>query len=518
MPPFPYLSLLEEIRPGLVIGLWLAWGLLALTLANWRHDHPTPRLLWLLGILALLPLLALGWPPLQGWLDLLSLGLASGLWLLLLLDALWTVAPKHQIQASVDIPQRMSTGQTSVISLQLSCQWPCSGDWLLTLPETLREKSHPTGAFRLRAEEPALVTLAVTPKQRGVWQLSQLRLRIHSQMGLLYRLYPISLSQSFHVYPNLERLRQMRLLFSKNRLPGELRKRKLASESTRFDSLRNYSPGEDVRKIDWKATARLDTPVIRTFELAVDQPVAILVNVGRQMLQPLRVGAPAAEDPKALEASSVAGQGISKPGATKKSLTSGALTRLDVALNTALAFAAVCLDRGDPVGFWAFHQHMVASLAPRSDRGQLAKLMETMLTLDPSPIEPDYEGPFRQFARQFKQRSTVVVLTDLSDPAHTQALLDALPLISPQHLVLVVTLKMAEPPRRGVAARSGEKASVLLAKAYAHALQIEQVNERTRLLTALQQKTHAIVIDSTPEQLDEHLIHTYLSAKLKASV
>src|SRR5262249_29427999 len=137
---------------------------------------------------------------------------------------------------------------------------------------------------------------------------------------------------------------------------GELNRRK-RGQGTEFASLREYSIGDDSRSIDWKATARRDRPVVRTYEVQQEQVLLILVDAGRMMLSELE-----------------------------------GLSRYDHALNAALSLALAGLHRNDQVGLGIFADKPMLYLPPRRGKVQLKRFLESVFDTRPRMVEPDYIG------------------------------------------------------------------------------------------------------------------------------
>src|SRR5262249_26469609 len=139
------------------------------------------------------------------------------------------------------------------------------------------------------------------------------------------------------VYPSVAGLERYHLLARTNRLDAlGIRKVRQRGGAWEFESLRDYAPGDDVRKIDWKATARRHKFIVRNHEAERHQTVLLLVDSGRLMNADM--------------------EGVAK---------------LDHAVNTALLLAHVALSRGDRVGLCTF-SHKVHSWSP--PRGQVAQM------------------------------------------------------------------------------------------------------------------------------------------------
>jgi uncharacterized protein (DUF58 family) len=207
------------------------------------------------------------------------------------------------------------------------------------------------------------------------------------------------------VYSDLKALYDLSIKLSHSSELGELHQRK-RGQGTDFASLKEYTVGDDSKSIDWKATARRDRPVIRTYEAEQEQRLCILIDGGRMMASDLE-----------------------------------GLTRFDHALNAALCLALTGLSHNDQVGVGIFADKPLMYLPPRRGKGYLKNILEGCFDVEPKTVEPDYVGVLSYFASAQKGRSLIVLLTDLTDPTGSQALLAGLASLAPRHLPFCVTLK-----------------------------------------------------------------------------
>ena len=203
---------------------------------------------------------------------------------------------------------------------------------------------------------------------------------------------------------------------------------------TDFESIRDYSPDDDVRQLNWRATERLGRPMSNTYRVERDRDVVCVVDCGRLMASPL-----------------------------------GELTRLDAAVDAAVSVATVADAVGDRAGVLAFDQEIRRSLSPRRAGG--AAVVQALFDLEPRPVESDYELAFRHVGET--KRAFVLVLTDLLDESAARPLASALPLLARRHALAVASatdvdlegLLTAEPERVEEVYRAAAAAEVLAARA-----------------------------------------------------
>lgn len=325
--------------------------------------------------------------------------------------------------------------------------------------QLLVTRLHPT---RRREQHPAAVTvrsigpLGLAGRQRSVPVPGQLRV------------LPPFLSRK-HLPSRLARLREIDGL-----LPVLIR-----GQGTEFDSLREYVAGDDVRSIDWRATARRADVVVRTWRPERDRRLVIVVDTGRTSAG--RVGM----DPTALDPSG--------------------WPRLDWSLDAALLLAALAARAGDHVDVLAHDRVTRAAVfgAPRTEL--LARTVEAMAPIEPALVESDAAAMVAAIRHRVRRRALVVLLTDLNASALDEGLLPVLPQLTAHHKVLLAAV--ADPRVAELAAGRGDPARVYGAAAA----------ERTRAerqLIATRLRTHGVdVVDAGPEDIAPALADRYLAMK-----
>ncbi len=426
------------------------------------------RLYILLG-LALLPLAAAyWWPPGR------AVGLMADLiiFCLLLVDWQSTQSVRH-LSASRSTASRLSIGKTNKVELVIVNRGSQN------LPLRVRDDyprqigaSVAEFAFNLAAGCQARLEYLLTPARRGEYNFSNINIRYLSRLGLFWRQASIAAPQAVRVFPDLEALRELSVKLSRSSELGELTLKR-RGQGTDFASLREYTLGDDTRAIDWKATARRDSPVVRTYEAEQEQTLLILVDAGRMMVSDLE-----------------------------------GLTRFDHALNAALCLALAGLSKNDQVALGIFADRPIVYLPPRRGKAYLTTMLEAVHNIEPLMVEPDYTGVLSYFASASKGRSLMVVLTDLTDALASQNLLAGLASLSPRHLPFCVTLADRQLTR--VALQQNHDLETI----YRRAVATELISQRELALSHLVRRG-CLTLDCPPQDLSCRLIEQYLEIKAK---
>jgi uncharacterized protein (DUF58 family) len=258
----------------------------------------------------------------------------------------------------------------------------------------------------LRPGEEQTVTYSITPNERGGDYFRGTFVRIHAPFNLVEREVRLHTEQPLRVYPNILALREFDLLKQRGRLQEVgIRRSRSKGLGMEFESLRDYTEGDDFRKIDWKATARRSKLVVRNYEQEKNQSVIICVDIGRKTLSEVN--------------------GVAK---------------LDHMLDSSLMLCHAAMVAGDCVGLLVFADNVRRYIPPRKGRSQIGFIIEAMHDLVSEPVESDPAAAFAYLASRWKRRSLVVVFTDVDDADQAKSLGGAFGPIARHHIALLASV------------------------------------------------------------------------------
>jgi len=325
---------------------------------------------------------------------------------------------------------------------------------------------------RISARAEGVLRYSVTPPERGLYTFGDIGLRVEGPLRLILRPQQVAASEEVRVLPCLETLRYPDLIAYRRRARHwGLRQIKWREKGREFESLREYVEGDDPRHIHWKASARLDRPIVQEYQPEKNQIIMIAVDAGRLM-------------------------GAVSEGKKK----------LDHALEASAHLAHAALAGGDQVGFLAFADQILLFVPPKKTRGQLQGILEQTVSLRPTLVEPRYEEAFLWFRSQVRRRSLVVIFTDLMDELASDNLLEAVALLRPRHLPLCMAIRdsewddlMSRPPTNAM-------------DVYERSVLQETMRQRRKAIGRLQQKG-AIAVDLPPKLLCSNAMEHYLDVK-----
>lgn len=316
----------------------------------------------------------------------------------------------------------------------------------------------------------------LTAMQRGTHTLGDHFIRYRSGLGLFIRQLRLPAKDVLRVYPDVQAVRQYDLLARTDRRLAGARLMRLRGGDTEFERLRDFSPDDEWRRIDWRATARRSKLTVREYQLEQNQNLVFMLDCGRFM-----------------------------------TAVWGGLTALDHALNATLMLSHVALRAGDRVGLLAFEEQTVRLLKPTGGHAASNRLIRATYDLFPRLVEPDYAAAFAKLRMHVKSRTLVVFITHAVDaPAAARIQRHARELL-PRHLPLVVLLRDAELEARANTPGDSDRERCEQAAA------AELLEWRHRQTEELR-RAGVLVLDVLAEELTGALVSRYLEVKARGLI
>ncbi len=323
----------------------------------------------------------------------------------------------------------------------------------------------PRGTAQLRYE--------ITPKRRGARKLGAVTVRYALPLGLLQAQERTELPEDVDVYPDVHAARMLEMLRRQGREDARLGSLRVRGGDTEFERLRPWQRGDEIRRIDWRATARRDDLVSRQYQAESNQNVVFAIDIGRAMRG-----------------------------------ESGGLTSVDHALAAALLTADVALRGGDRAGLLTFDDRPRSFLRPTGGRSAGRKLTRAVYALDAGFAATDYRAAMVFLKTQVKVRSLFILFTNLLDPRSAKDLASAVKSLLPRHLPLCVLMRDVDVERLAIEKPLDED-DVLVRAAAA-----ESIAWRDGIVRSLR-NAGALVLDARPEEVTPLLVKRYLEVKAR---
>jgi uncharacterized protein (DUF58 family) len=246
-----------------------------------------------------------------------------------------------------------------------------------------------------------------------------------------------------------------------------------------FDEHQPYRPGDDVRRIDWNVTARMNAPYVRHTHAEREMNVMIAVDVSRSM-----------------------------------ELGSSARSKKEVMtyISGSLLFSAVA-DQIN-AGFMAFADRVLLFASPRRTRGAAWSVLEQCWALAPRPGRTALLPAVRHLLTALKRTSIVFLVSDFITGEDVFAASDLAMLAARHDVIAIVPEDAAErelPPGSGFVTvrdlESGRRAAVALTPRTRAAFAAAADARRAGLARAL----HRVPIEAAFVRTDDNPVEPILS-------
>jgi uncharacterized protein (DUF58 family) len=374
--------------------------------------------------------------------------------------------------------ERFSNGDENKVTLQVTntMQLKVIMEIIDELPEQFQKrdlllKHH----FKPGQERNIAYTLQ--PSERGEYQFGNIILYIRSLLGLVIRRHDVEAAVLIPVFPSFMQLRKYELL-SQTTIQsehGNKRMRKIG-HSMEFEQIKEYVSGDDIRTINWKATARKTSLMVNNYTDEKSQQVYCIIDKGRLMKMPF-----------------------------------GNLSLLDYAINSTLVLSNVCLRKQDRVGLITFDNKMGTMLAADKKPIQQAHLLQLLYNQETSFLESDYEMLYMQLRSRVKHRSLLILFTNFESLSGLKRQLNFLRSIAKHHLLMVVFFENTE--LKKLSAIDAANLEEVYAKTIAEKFAYEK-----RLIVKELSKYGILSILTAPENLTVNAINKYLELKARQAI
>ena len=420
---------------------------------------------WFVALVALgvVPIVLLGDP------SLLSI------WLVLVLvigatDLLLAGSPRR-LALERELPDRVRLGETATSRLLITNLGRRRVRGIVRDGWQPSAGAAPTRArLSIPAGERRATTTSLTPFRRGERRAAQVTVRSFGPLGLVARQASISFAGVIRVLPPFN---------SRKHLPSRLARLReldgrtsvmIRGQGTEFDSLREYVRGDDVRSIDWRATARRSDLVVRTWRPERDRRVVIVIDSGRTS------AARIANEP-----------------------------RIDTAFESTLLLAALATKAGDRIDVVLYDRRVRGRVQGASGSELLSRLVNTMAPIDPDLIEMNWAAVPALVRSVTNQHALVVLMTSIGAAGGSLGLLGMLPQLTKKHTVIVSSV--TDPSILEATIERSHRDQVYRAAAAERAML-----DTTRVATAIRQ-LGADVVTAAPADLPPALADRYIALK-----
>ncbi len=376
------------------------------------------------------------------------------------------------------LPERLSNGDENPVMITLQNNYPFTvkAEIIDELPMQFQLRSFSITELLKPGEEKEF-RYKLRPVERGEYHFGKINVYLQSLLGLIARRFTGAEETMVPVYPSFIQMRkyQMHAEAAQTKEAGNRRLRKIG-HSMEFEQVKEYVQGDDVRTLNWKATARKGSLMINSYTDEKSQQLYCVIDKGRLMKMPFND-----------------------------------VTLLDYAINASLVMCNVALYRQDKFGLMTFNNKMGTMLAADRKPVQLEKVLQTLYNQQTAFLESDFELLYTRIRATVKQRSLIILFTNFESLAGMQRQMPYLKRIAKYHLLLLVFFENTE--LKQVTVQDVKDIEDLYVKTIAG----KYVHEK-RLIVKELQNAGILSILTAPENVTVNTINKYIEIKTRQAI
>jgi len=399
--------------------------------------------------------------------------------LMVALDWLFLFYRKAPVLVRRELPENFSNGDPNEVRLLVTNQYPFRVSLTIIdeLPDQFQRRDFSLSCS-LKGGEQQELAYSLRPTERGEYLFHSINVFIRSPFGLVVRRKILEGEKMVKVMPSYVLLRKYELLALSNNLAesGNKRIRRLG-HSLEFEQIKEYVLGDDIRSINWKATARKGGQLmVNNFTDERSQQVYCIIDKGRVMKMPFE-----------------------------------GMTLLDYAINATLILSRVALIKQDKAGLVTFSENIGHFLPADRKAAQMGTILETLYNQDTKFLESDFEKLYARVRTSITQRSLIILFTNFESLSGLQRQLPFIRSIARNHLVMVVFFENTE--LRQLTENKAENIESLYIKTIAEKFMYEK-----RLIVKELQQHGIFTILTAPQNLTINTVNKYLELKARQAI
>ena len=378
------------------------------------------------------------------------------------------------VSARRTLAEKLSNGEQNPVELCVANEYPFAirAEIIDELPFQFQNRDFLI-RMKLAAGETAL-SYSVRPVERGEYSFGSLHVYASSPLGMAQRRYSFAADMAVPVYPSIIQMRKYDLFAISNRLAQVgVKKIRRSGASMEFDQIGNYVTGDDVRKINWKATARKNDLMVNRYKDERSQNLYCVIDTSRVMKMPFR-----------------------------------GMTLLDYAINSSLVISNIAIRREDRAGVVSFGNGPETILPADRRYSQIHKILELLYNIRTDFLESDYERLCAVLSGKIARRSLLLLFTNFETLSSLRRNLKYLSMIAKKHFLVVIFFENTE------LARLLSERPATTEQVYIKTIAEKFSFEKKQIVKELERHgIHAIC--TSPESLTIRAINKYIELKAR---
>lgn len=329
----------------------------------------------------------------------------------LVLDVLVLFFAKKGIEANRTTPEKLSNGDENPINVTIKnfYTFPISVKIIDEIPFQFQVRNFEIKR-QLKASSQDEISYFLRPTERGEYSFGNLNIYVSSPLRMISRRFTFDKDQMVPTYPSYIQLRKYDLIaFSNNLFQYGIKKIRRIGHTMEFEQIKEYVNGDDIRTLNWKATAKKNSLMVNQFQDEKSQSVYMVIDKGRVMKMPFN-----------------------------------GLSLLDYAINATLVLSNVILKKQDKAGMFAFSKKVENRVFAEKRASQMQKILENLYNIKTDFFESDYSRLYVDIKKNINQRSLIILYTNFETMEGLHRQLPYLKGIAKSHLLVVVFFNNTE--------------------------------------------------------------------------
>ncbi len=399
-------------------------------------------------------------------------------WTLFLVDILILFRFKTGLNARRLLTEKFSNSDINPVPITLQNKYPFAIDAKIIdeLPVQFQKRDFEY-KISIKSNEDYNFEYDVKPVERGEYHFGKLNIFVSSPLKMISKRYQFNDEAMVSVYPSYIQMKKYEFLAMSNRLTEfGMKKIRRLGHTLEFEQIKEYVSGDDVRTINWKATAKRGDLMVNQYQDEKSQPIYSIIDTGRMMKMPFEK-----------------------------------LKLLDYAINSTLAFSNIALRKNDKSGLLTFSKKVETIIHASNKKTHLNVINEALYNIDTQFTDSDFGLLYAIIKRKITHRSLLILYSNFEHMSAMKRQLPFLKAIAKQHLLVVVFFENTE--LDDLITTNVED----LQDVYHKTIAEKFVYEKRLIAKELQNKgVHAIL--TKPKYLTVNVINKYIEFKAKGLI
>lgn len=373
------------------------------------------------------------------------------------------------------LPEKFSNSDANEVSILLHNQYSfyIELEIIDELPVQFQKRDF-LKKTNLKAKQKNIFLYYVKPVERGEYRFGNLNGFVSTRIQLIKKRYRFQNQQMVKVYPSFIQMKKYDFLAIDNHLSQiGLKKIRRIGHTMEFEQIKEYIPGDDVRTVNWKATAKRGQLMVNQYQDEKMQPIYSIIDTSRVMKMPFN-----------------------------------GLKLVDYAINSSLAFSNIALKKGDKVGLLDFSNTVGEILPAQAKKSYLNIILDRLYNVDSQFLDSDFGSLQAFIKRRITHRSLLILYTNFEHISSLHRQLPFLKAIAKKHVLVVVFFENTELH----ALSEGNATSI--SEIYDQTIAQQFEYDKKVMVRELQKRSIQTVL-TAPEDLTVNTINKYLEIKAK---